>query len=557
MNENDQASAPPPIAANPPPMPALPVGPRPKPLSWWLRKFFACNPFYLVSAALLLYGCYRISLDAPFLSLETSRLIFNFTAMQIYEALLVLVAVFLAGRSLWCDSTLLVGLENRRNSSMPFILISQAALTDSTMMITVCSVAVVLAASRFGALKRYFAQLNLPGRLLGVGFVLLAVNVGLPLMYWKYQQAKYGVHLDYGPAYEMNERTWLLILPAVLALANLLPRTQKGDLLPQHRWLPAGLFSIWMIVTCVHLYALDYVYEYYIRDELIAPAALVLAWTFYLCKCPAESLGNWRWFKYALAIPPLFVPLLAGAPGAEKTSLILAGLNITGYLAITVAQRGNRLAPHLIYAGLLFLIGGLPDKWLHFIAPGTTGAEWAGGGIAAYLIFWTAWLRNPKLAIAGSIVLGAAGMAVFHGHAGAGHWALQGSLVFLLLHSLRWHDAEHPDAGKARMLTSLVWMIDSLIWVNSDGVAFWMPIIPGAIVFVLYCVCLPARGIWRMYELPAAALAVILSGPLSGAFHAVGSTPVGVLAVIGSFAFLGFRHSCVCSRAIFGFQTRT
>src|SRR5271157_1446261 len=105
MNENDQTNTPPPIAPNPEPVP--PALPKPRPLSCWLRKFFACNPFYLVSAALLLYGCYRVSIDAPILSLESARLIFNFSSVQIYEVLLVLVAIFLARRCLWYDSTLL------------------------------------------------------------------------------------------------------------------------------------------------------------------------------------------------------------------------------------------------------------------------------------------------------------------------------------------------------------------------------------------------------------------------------------------------------------------
>jgi hypothetical protein len=87
MNENDQANVPnlpnvPQVPSSPPPPP--PVTPSPdfvvssklpeptvgllhRPLSWWLRKFFACNPFYLVSAALLLYGCYRVSIDETFM----------------------------------------------------------------------------------------------------------------------------------------------------------------------------------------------------------------------------------------------------------------------------------------------------------------------------------------------------------------------------------------------------------------------------------------------------------------------------------------------------------
>src|SRR5438105_2520919 len=58
MNEHDESTPPPIISAvsnsaslQPPPS---------KPFSWWLRRLFACNPFYLASAALLLFGCYRI-----------------------------------------------------------------------------------------------------------------------------------------------------------------------------------------------------------------------------------------------------------------------------------------------------------------------------------------------------------------------------------------------------------------------------------------------------------------------------------------------------------------
>jgi hypothetical protein len=69
MNENNQASVPPP-------------SPSPPPFSWWLRKLFASNPFYLASAALLLFGCYRISLDAPLLSGESNRLLFNFSSVK-------------------------------------------------------------------------------------------------------------------------------------------------------------------------------------------------------------------------------------------------------------------------------------------------------------------------------------------------------------------------------------------------------------------------------------------------------------------------------------------
>ncbi len=157
MNENDLANVPPPIAPNAEPIPASA-----RPFSWWLRKIFACNPFYLVSAALLLYGCYRVSIDAPIFNRETARLLFNFSSVQVYEILLVLVGIFLARRSLWYDSTLLVGLENLL-VFVPFILISQAALTDAHMTAAICVVGVVLAMLRFGSLKSILRSLTCPG----------------------------------------------------------------------------------------------------------------------------------------------------------------------------------------------------------------------------------------------------------------------------------------------------------------------------------------------------------------------------------------------------------
>ena len=542
MNENDPTNVPPPVAVSPDLVPP-PLLPKPRPLSWWLRKFFACNPFYLVSAALLLFGCYRVSIDAPFLNHESARLLFNFTSVQAYEILLVLTAIFLARRSLWYDSTLLVGLENLL-VFVPFILISQAALMDSQMARAMCAAGAAAAILRFGGLKQYFIQLNLPGRLLGMGFILLVLNVALPLIYRHFGETKFGIHMDSGPAYEMNECAWLLILPAVLALAYFLPRaTAAGNLLPQHRWLPAGLFSLWIMVTCVHLYGLDYVYEFYLRSELFAPAAWVLAWTVFL-RFPSRSVR----LKSALTFPAALVPLLATSPGGTKTFLILTALNIASYGTISLLDRRNRLARHLVFASGLLLVAGLPANWMQSIAPGFTHAQCVASGATAYLIFWTAWLRNPKLAILGSILFGSVIMSVFGHYAGAGHWALQSGFVFLLLHSLRWNDTEHPGASAARMLTGLAWVIQAFVWMNAAAGRFWMPLIPGLVVLGVYCACQIHRGQWNQFTVPAAAMLVVLSGPASATVEGACATPVGLLAVIGSFLLFGFGTVAALTR---------
>jgi hypothetical protein len=553
MNENDEANVPN-VSNVPPPVtpnrgfeatPSLsPPGPEqaPRPLSWWLRKFFACNPFYLVSAALLLYGCYRVSIDETFADRETARLLFSFSSVQVYELLVVGVAIFLARGYLWYDSMVLVGLENLL-VFVPFILISQAALTGPWLTGSVCAAGAILAVLRFGGLRRYFAELNLPGALLGVGSILLAFNVALPLTYRHYINLKVGTHLDAGPDYIMNECMWLLVLPAALALANFLPRAKAGgDLLPQRGWLPLGLFALWITVTGVHLWALDYVYGYYLRQDLFAPVGWVLAWAVFR-RVPAKPAA----LKYALMFPAVVAPFLADTPGAEKTYLALMALNAAAFGVMRFLRGGNRFAGHLAYASAVLLVAGLPENWIQVAIHGATAADCVAAGLAAYLLFWTAWLRNPKLGLVGAILFGIAVGVVSDGRLSL-NWALQGGFVFFLLHSLRWNDAEHAGAGAGRNFIGIVWAVQSFVWMNCEGARFWTPFIPGVLVLALYCVFLPCRGVWRWFAVPASALAVILSGPCCVAIDRLRSMPAGLLAVIASFLFLGLGTVAALTR---------
>ena len=125
MNEHDESEIAPPILS--PPDLVAPGRPTRKPLSFWLRRLLVCNPFYLVSAALLLFGLYRVSIDRDFFGGDVAQLAFNLTSLQLYEILLVVTAIFLARRRIWYESTLLTGLENML-MFVPLILVSQAAL---------------------------------------------------------------------------------------------------------------------------------------------------------------------------------------------------------------------------------------------------------------------------------------------------------------------------------------------------------------------------------------------------------------------------------------------
>jgi hypothetical protein len=66
--------------------------PPPPPTDWayWIRRLLVCNPFFLCSAALLLFAINRLYNDSNFLhNDETQKLLFNFSALQIYEVLLI------------------------------------------------------------------------------------------------------------------------------------------------------------------------------------------------------------------------------------------------------------------------------------------------------------------------------------------------------------------------------------------------------------------------------------------------------------------------------------
>ena len=265
------------------PADSVPIRSQPTPLLYWTKRLLACNPFYLLSAALLLYGCYRISIEPGVAQRNSFHLFFNFGSLQFYEALLVATAIFLAGRRIWYDSTLLFGLENML-LFVPFILISHGALigqvaVEKSLMRELCGITAVLALARLVTVRRFFRELNFPGRALTIVLVFLLINVVLPVAYRTVQDTKFGFKLESGTAYWTNEWMWLLVLPASALLGLLVPvRHARCETWPERHWLPVGMFALWLAGTAVHLYSLDYIYDYDLRGELLAPLFVVVAW---------------------------------------------------------------------------------------------------------------------------------------------------------------------------------------------------------------------------------------------------------------------------------------
>jgi len=534
-----------------PPVKVTAPEPPKRTFSYWARRLLACNPFYLVSAALLLYGCYRISTEPEVLRQDSLHLFFNFGSIQFYELLLVITAIFLARRRIWYDSTLLVGLENLL-LIVPFILISQGALVgqqlkEKHLTMQLCVVAGILAALRMGGLKRFMGKLNFPPRAILLGAAFVIVNVTLPALYRGLHESKVGTQVEAGAAYYTNEFAWMLLLPGLCTLALLVPlAVNKGELWPERGWLPGGMFALWLAGTAVHLYCLGYIYDFNLRGELIAPALWAVVWIVHRLAADMKlSLVR----ETVLLIPPLLATFVALSSGGNKVFLSLTVLNALIY-GIICFGRGNQVALHLLVISITALVGGFPQEWGHRLFSGFNRAECVWGAVAAYGLFWATRSRNPASGVFGGLIAGLVVGIGLGDHANAVHWAIQSGLVALLMHSLRWEDRNHTVAGGLRALACGIWAAHAFLWMHTGG-ALWMTCCMAAPLALAYILGRLITGQWGPRIVPLAVALVILSGPGDASAIKVRSFSTGVLAVIGSFLLFAMgtiaavtRHRC-------------
>ena len=542
MNNEDNRALPEPAVGRSPLLPAT-IAPRPRVAAppaqpapgvvWrkWLWSFLACNPMYLLSAALLLYSLYLVSVDRSLFTGEASQLWFNLSSLQVYEALLAVTAIFLARRAVWYDSTLLVGLENLL-VLVPFMLISQAALIHLSLVWGLCAAAAVLAAARMSLLKRYIASLNLPARLLVGGGILLAVNAALPVVYRMLHEGKFGTKPDWGGAYWTNQLAWWLVLPALGALALLVPLNRDaGQRWPQRRWLPLGFVLLWLAGTALHLYCLDYVYDFDLRGDLVAPGIWALAWV--IAGTAARVAPGLRPAgEVALLLLPAVATLLAKSQPGKQVFLTLTMLN-AGVFAGIYFRRSTPVALHLLLISLLAAFAGLPESLGRGLVTDFSREKAVGAAGAAYLLIWAGLSRDPKLGILGGLL---ASICVSWAVPGpeAFHWGVQAGLAFLLVHSLRWVDSGEAGTRPARWLAAAFWVAHTLVWTWGYG-AGWRAGIVALPVLALYLAWRWLQGRWGPVAVLGAALLVLCSAPVHGLAVSLGSAPAGLLAALGSF----------------------
>lgn len=526
-----------------------------RPMWHRLKRLLACNPFYLLSAALLLYGMYRVSLDTNFIPTELGQLVFNFTSLQCYELLLVITAIVLARRSIWYDATLLVVLENLF-ILVPFMLISQAALIEQETVWVLCAAAALIALGRSASARRWISVLTLSPRLLAGGAIVLLANAALPVVYRILHESKVGTKWEVGTAYEMNEVSWLWLFPTLCALANLLPRPRDdGELVVQRRWFPVGLFLLWIASTGVHLYSLGYVYDFDLRRELLAPVLWVLAWTLHLRLKDFNATPTHLWQRATLLLP-LAITVVPLETGGNRVFFALSVLNFLAFAVVAWWQRGQRLALQLMLVSLTAAVAALPVEWVQPVAGEFNRARFVGAAVLAYLVIVSMLSRNPKVAVAGALAAALAAGLWRGEQVSAVHWAVQAGLVFLLLHSLRWRDAEHEGAGIVRALAAGLWVLHSFAWVRCGGAAALHPFF---IAFVVLAACGFAgwQGrAWPPVSIPIAGVLVALCSPVNFVFTKLQATPAGILAVAGSFLLFGLGTIAALTKSHWGHNGR-
>jgi hypothetical protein len=503
----------------------------------WLKRLFVCNPFYLVSAALLLYGVHRISMDGGLFVAETSQLLFNFSALQMYEILLALTATLLVARRIWYDAALLVALENML-WVVPFILVSQAAFIQPNIGMIYCSIAVVLVVMRAIWLQRNGGDLTPARRMLWCGLPILLVNAVWPVVYRHFGESKIGINLDSGAAYDFNEFNWFWLLPMLAATLLVLPQMHSDPQeRPARRWFPLLWLAFWLAGTSVHLYALGYVYDFDLRREQLAPTLWALAWTLHFRLADYLKLPHRAW-NLARLFLPVAATTLALAAAESRVFFYLSALNFGSYGILLLRQRADRLVLQLSLVSFAAMVAALPIDFAPVLAKPLAHTNLVGLAALIYVIAGTMISRNPMVAILGALATPLAVGIMMPTLGDAMNWAIQAGLVYLLLHSLRWEDERHVGARTVRWLMAILWVVHGFCWMRGGG--NWLNVVTIAgTVMLIWTLRVWWLRRWELLVIPVAAVLVALSGPANFVFTKVGHAPAGLLYVVGSFALFG------------------
>ncbi len=535
-----------PAPGTPSPIPVT-IPPIPKqPSSIWERGLFdllssipwkkllslviASNPFFLLSALLMLQGIYLVSVDPQMLGQEQSQLAFNFSSLQVYELLLVLTALFLARRQLWHDTALLFWLENLF-VFVPFILISQASMMENRAVWTtsLCLAATIFTILRFTSWKLYLRPLNLPAAGLALGAVLLITNLAFPLHF----RAVIGE--DSQSWTQLSPQLWRWFMPVLLLALLAFPRSE--DLTERsltRSWTPMAAAIIWIIATAVHLRSMDYLDGIRFRLWTVAPMLWALAWVINL------RLSDFVTHAEDLRSRMLVLPILATAFAIQADTRLFLGLTTLNCALLgwqTFVQR-NETAKELLFASCMALLAAVPHHLGHRYIPDFSREKIILLAIGAYAFLQTCRARNPRGAIAGAVIVGFGSQYLFAHFDYVEQLAFQNALLFGLAHSLFWIGERTTFANAVWKAFAIALPMHSFRWGSIAGLDAAL-LISLASLFIagVYVLARLIQGHWATKALLVAAAGNVSTVGINHAVEVLRITPTGYLVVLGAFAF--------------------
>lgn len=518
------------------------------------RRFLACNPFYLLSAALLLWGLHLLWQDSVGLT-EGDQLLMNFYSLQGYEVLLAATAILLARRAIWYDSFLLVGIE-QVFLFIPFVLLSMATWLEgsagvSGMAWQLVGLGGLLAVVRLAAVRRFCARLNMPRTSLALGLLLLGYNILLPFLFKAaHAGSAAGVRPESGVV-DLIVANWLFVMPLVVLLANLLPadggeRPTASAPLCARQWTPFLLLGIWVAVTAYHLWAIGYVYDVAWRAAWLGPGLWAFLWTLYLRRRLFSPMS--RAAEGLLLSLPAIALLASYTPELNGVFLLSTLVNVAAYGWL--AASGARLPRYLLLISLAAVMAFIPEGVGRTVMAEFSRRSSFGGAALGFLLLLAVLHRHVLLGIGGAVGLGLllshALVPLEHGR----QLALQAGFAFALLHSLRWPAKWEWLHNLLRLGVGAVWLVHTLAWLHFDlawtsklwSSGFALAVLLGFGVRTLLCPA--ARPRLVLY----AGVAVLVLQPFYPILVIVAEGGAGVITIFGAFLLFAAGTALACSR---------
>jgi hypothetical protein len=494
------------------------------------RRLLVCNPFFLCSAAVLLFGVNRLSIDPNFLGEERANLLFNYGALQFYEFLVVGTAIILARRKIWYDSALLVVVEHGL-LLVPFMLLSQSALLNPRLGITLAVGAFAFAALRAFTIHRGYPQFNLPLRALALGAALLVVNAALPMIY------PLAVEKDTDDWAQPNLLLWYVVMPILAGGANLLPRPKRyGGLNPERHWLPLFTYTLWLAGTGVHIWCLGYISKIEFQLHYLGPTAMVAAWTMLrrIGDCVLEPGIKWA---IALLGLTFVMPFIAFGNSGMFEVLVLVNAAFYGLLFRKRTGAPRTLLRELMLASSALLVLGVPEEFARIMLPNFLRTQAVILAIA--LTICVSALRWFRVRLGLAAAAAAAAISELFWPGAPVDLYLQTAVVILLAHSLGWKNAG-PLASALRAFAGAVWIADAAVWIHRAPLRTDLVLSVVALALLLaWFVMWWITSRRRDWIIAASAGAVALSAPSDWLAHQ-GSPGLIALAVSLALFAMGF-----------------